>query len=341
VEILLIPVALLGGMGLLFGLGLAIASKKLAVAIDPRIEKVLSVLPGANCGACGFPGCSGYARAVVENKTETAGCIPGGAKVAHDVADILGVTANAREPMMAVVHCNGGKKEAKERAHYHGIADCHAAVLTGNGSKMCSDGCLGLGTCVRACPFDALSINDNGIAVVNAEKCTGCGKCVAVCPRKLIEIIPRLHKIFIACNNHDRGGKVKQYCTAGCTACTLCVKATTSGAITMENNIPHLDYSVNENYITAAFKCPQHCFVDLAKKRPKVNIDPVCNGCGECVTACPVDAISGTKDQRHVVDKEKCIGCGICLDKCPIHAISLWGGLGYAGQTDKTRRIRH
>ena len=338
-EPLVVPIAFLGGIGFIFGLGLAAASKKLGSAVDPRVEKILGVLPGANCGACGYAGCSGFAKAVAAGTADAGGCVPGGAKAAHDIADILGISAAAKEPMMAVVHCKGGKKEAKERAIYEGIADCHAAVLTGNASKTCADGCLGLGTCVRACPFDALEINENGVAVVNADTCTGCGKCVAACPRKIIELIPRVHKIFIACNNHDRGGRVKQYCTVGCTACTLCVKATPSGAIAMENNIPRLDYARKENFITAAYKCPQKCFVDLVKARPKANIDTTCNGCGECVAVCPVDAIRGEKDQRHIIDKEKCIGCGICLDKCPLHAIALWGGLGYVHQDDKTRRV--
>ncbi|MBD3392338.1 MAG: RnfABCDGE type electron transport complex subunit B [Chitinivibrionales bacterium] len=334
-----VPILVVGGVGLFFGIGLGIASRKLTVHVDPRIDQVLGLLPGANCGACGYPGCSAFAKAVVEGQAEPSGCVPGGAKAAHDIADLLGIEAGQAEPLMAVVHCKGGNAEAKERAEYEGIADCQAAVLAGNAGKMCPDGCLGLGTCVRVCPFDALSINTNGVAVVDPEKCTGCGKCVSVCPRNLIELIPRLHKIFLACNNHDRGAKVKKYCTVGCTACTLCVKATPSGAVTMENNIPHLDYSGNETFVPAAHKCPQHCFVDLAKARPKVNIDTKCDGCGKCVEVCPVDAISGEQGQRHVVNKDKCIGCGICLDVCPVHAISLWGGLGYSPD-DKTRRQR-
>ncbi|MCX7727816.1 MAG: 4Fe-4S binding protein, partial [Chitinispirillaceae bacterium] len=180
----------------------------------------------ANCGACGYPGCSGFAKAVVEGKAEPNGCIPGGAKVAHAVAEAMGVTSPIEtQPMMAVVHCKGGKSVALERAKYDGIEDCLAAVLAGNGSKVCLDGCLGLGSCVRACPFDAIQINSEGVAEVDPEKCTGCGKCVKVCPRNIISLIPKLHKIYLACSNHERGAKVKKYCSVGCTACTLCVKA--------------------------------------------------------------------------------------------------------------------
>lgn len=333
-------VIIVGGVGLFFGLFLSIASKKLHVHVDPRIEKIQELLPNVNCGACGFAGCAGFAKAVVKGEAEPQACIPGGSRTAGDIAEILGVEAEAAEPMMAVVHCKGGNKEAKNRSLYEGIMDCTAAILAGNGSKLCSDGCLGLGTCVAACPFDAIQVNENGVAVVKPEKCTGCGKCVSVCPRNIIELIPKVHKIFIACNNHDRGGRVKKYCSVGCTSCTLCVKATPSGAIEMQNNIPVLNYSKNENFIPAAHSCPSNCFVDMVKTRPKANIDTKCNGCSQCISVCPVkEAITGEKESRHVINKSKCIGCGICLDSCPVHAISLWGGLGYS-QDDKSKRQR-
>lgn len=323
---LLVPVIIVGSIGLFFGIGLAIASKKLYVHINPRIEQILGVLPGANCGACGYPGCSGFAKAVVDGKANIGGCIPGGSKTAHGIADIMELTAGLTDPQMAVVHCNGAHGKALDRAHYAGVEDCHAAILVGNGSKICLDGCLGLGSCVRVCPFNALKITNDGIALVDADKCTGCGKCIKVCPRKIISLIPKVHKIFLACSNHDRGAKVKKYCSVGCTACTLCIKATPSGAISMENNLPVLDYTKEENFIPAAHKCPSHCFMDLVKVRSKANIDTKCNGCGACVSVCPVSgAITGTVDQRHIIDKEKCIGCGICLNSCPVHAISLWG----------------
>ncbi len=331
---LLYPVVVVGSVGLFFGILLAIASKKLQVYVNPRIEKVMGLLPGANCGACGYPGCSGFAKAVVEGKADAAGCVPGGAKTAHSIADILGVSIDLSEPLMAVVHCNGGKDKARERAVYEGIMDCRAAILIGNGSKECQDGCLGLGSCMRVCVFGAIRISGEGIAVVDPEKCTGCGKCVGACPRKLISLIPKAHKIFLACSNHDRGARVKKYCSVGCTACSLCVKATPSGAITMENNLPVLDYKKGENFISAAYKCPSKCFIDLAKARSKANIDTKCNGCGACIEVCPVPgAITGEKGERHVVDKKKCIGCGICLNSCQAHAITLWG-VGPIAKTD-------
>ncbi len=335
-----LPVILVGFVGLFFGVGLGIASKKLYVHVDPNIEKIQDNLPNANCGACGYPGCSAFAKAVVEGKTDPTNCIPGGSKTACKIGEILGVEAEVKEAVMAVVKCNGGNKEAKQRASYNGIKDCNAAVIAGNGSKVCLDGCLGLGTCVNECPFDALHIDKNGIAVVTQEKCTGCGKCVSSCPRNIIKLIPKLHKIYVACNNHERGAKVKKYCSVGCTGCTLCVKATPSGAIKMDNYLPKLDYSKDENFISAAFKCPSKCFIDLVKVRPKANIDTKCDGCGKCIPVCPVkNTIKGEPNERHIIDRNKCIGCGICLDSCHVHAISLWGGLGYSPD-DKSKRQR-
>lgn len=325
-----LPVFIVGSIGFFFGLGLSIASKRLHISSDPRIPKVTTTLPGLNCRACGFSSCAEFAKAVTEGRSSPASCVPGGPKVIHAIADILSVNATPSEPMMAVVHCRGGKAESVQKAYYDGIEDCNAAMLAGNGSRICSDGCLGLGTCVRACPFGAISINENEVAVVDPEKCTGCELCVKSCPRSIISMIPIVHKIFIACSNHERGVKVKKYCSAGCTSCTLCVKATPSGAISMEKNIPVLDYTRNENFVPAAFKCPSNCFIDLVKVRPKANIDTKCDGCGECILECPVpDAIRGEKGVRHIIDKEKCIGCGLCLNHCHTHAISLWGGIGY------------
>jgi len=257
-------------------------------------------------------------------------CAPGGEKASKAIAEIMGVEGGSTEPMIAAVHCKGGDKEAAKKYQYNGIADCRAAVLLGGGDKECTWGCLGLGSCVEVCAFDAIHVNENGLAVVDPKKCTGCGKCVQVCPKQIISMMPGSRKIFLACSNHDRGAKVKKYCSVGCNACTLCVKATPSGAIEMKDNLPVLDYGREENFVAAAYKCPQNCYTDLAVKRPKVSIDQKCNGCTECPKVCPVrGAIEGKVNEQHKVIFDKCIGCGRCIAVCPVRAINLMGALGY------------
>jgi Na+-translocating ferredoxin:NAD+ oxidoreductase subunit B len=296
-----------------------------------RFDTISGMLPDLNCGACGFAQCIDYAAALASGSAGPMACIPGGPSTAYALGDLLGVTAEVGEPMMASVHCKGGRKEVRDHALYEGINDCHAALLINNAIKACFEGCMGLGSCVPACPLGALFINDNGIASVDRQKCTGCGKCLASCPRNLISLIPHVHKIYLACANHDHGDRVTAYCTAGCTGCEDCARITSSGAITMHNHLPRLDYyTPNENFVAATYACPSKCFVDLIKARPKANIDTKCDGCGDCILACPVSgAISGERGRRHVIRKEKCIGCGRCLNSCHVRAISLWGSLGY------------
>lgn len=335
-----LPILIVTFVGLFFGIALSIASKVFHVHIDKRIKEVEELLPAANCGACGYAGCAAFADALIKGEANPAGCLPGGAEVTQNIADFLGVHAESSEEMVAAVHCKGGVKEAEERAQYDGIHDCHAAELVGRGSKSCLDGCLGLSSCVTVCEFDAIHINDNGVAEVDPVKCTGCTACVAACPRILIDMIPKTQKIFLACNNKDRGAKVKKYCSVGCTACTLCVKAAThENAIEMKNNIPVLKYDTAENFVASAYKCPSNCFTDQIPNRPVANINSKCTGCGDCVPVCPVkNTITGEQGERFTIDKDKCIGCGICLASCEVNAISLWGSIGYS---EKERRSGH
>jgi Na+-translocating ferredoxin:NAD+ oxidoreductase RNF subunit RnfB len=310
------------------------ADKKFYVEENVKVKKILSVLPGINCGACGFAGCKAFAEALAASdaSAKTNGCPPGGANVASEIANITGSQSTGQiVPKTAKIRCKGGRAEAKERAIYDGINDCFAAVLVAGGSKECSFGCLGFGNCVAACPFGAISINKNQIAVVDNEKCCGCVACVASCPRDLIDITPDSQKIFLACNNHNRGANVRSCCSVGCTGCTICIKAVVDpNAIEMENNLPKLNYKTSENFILAMKKCPSNSFTDLAKGRPTVNIDMQCNGCGKCVEICPVKgAIVGEKGKRHSVNKNLCIGCGRCISSCEIRAIRVWGSLAH------------
>lgn len=322
-----------GGLGLLFGGGLALASRALYVEVDPRVEQILEVLPGANCGACGKPGCSGFAEAVVKGEVGVADCIPGGSTVAKAIADILGLEAEVREPMVAVVQCQGSPDKAIDRFHYQGVMDCTAAQIISGGHKACPYGCLGLGSCVEACNFDAMEMGEDRLPKVFDDKCTGCGMCVEACPRNIMALIPKSAQIYLGCVSQDKGKVVKSVCSVGCTGCSLCAnpKTTPSGAITMNENLPVVDYSISDNLLVAKFKCPTNSYVDKIKHRPKFSIDTACIGTGECVKVCPVkNCITGEPGQRHVIDPKLCIGCGLCADVCPTKAIHVMGAIGYA-----------
>jgi len=335
---MVLAIITLGGLGLLFAAGLAVASKKFAVQEDPRLPKVMDALAGANCGACGYPGCRAFAEAVLKGEAPITGCTPGGTESTSRIAQIMGMQASDEEyvPRVATIRCRGGHREARDLFEYQGLVDCAAAQLAGGGHKACRYGCLGLGTCVRVCPFDALSMGDNGLPVVDEERCTACGLCVEACPRDIIELIPRSAQVYLGCVSQDKGKAVKSVCTVGCIGCGLCAKpkVTPSGAIAMEGNLPRIDYAKDgTDLLVAAAKCPTHSYVDKVPHRPKVTIDSKCDGCGICKEICPVGAIEGEKGQRHKIIMDKCIGCGLCVPKCPLGAITIVGALGYVEES--------
>jgi electron transport complex protein RnfB len=205
-------VIILGALAVLFGIVLAYASKKFAVEENPKVTEVREVLPGANCGGCGFAGCDALAEAVATGKAPITQCSVGGAALAAKLAVIMGVEVGNIERQVARVICSGDKNNAKEKYEYQGIQDCKAAgMLVGGGSKGCRFGCTGLGTCVRECPFDAIHVV-NGVAVVDEEKCTACKKCIAVCPKGIIELVPASKKVRVLCKNLDKGKAVMEAC---------------------------------------------------------------------------------------------------------------------------------
>jgi ferredoxin len=234
-----------------------------------------------------------------------------------------------------VVKCAGGHQEAKDKYRYFGIQTCTAANIVGGGHKACQYGCLGFGDCVKACSFGALTMDDNGLPVVNDEKCTGCGMCVPACPKKIISMIPASAQIYIACSSLERGKDVKEVCIVGCTGCGLCAqpKVCPSGAIKMEGYLPVVDYSKEDNLIVPKYKCPTNSFIDKIKYRPKFNIDPNCNSCGECLKICPVkNCIKGEEGKKFEIDQDLCIGCGWCVPVCEPRAIHIIGAIAYQQQ---------
>jgi len=224
--------ALFTVLGLVFGFTLAAAALKFHVKTNPLVDRVRDCLPSANCGACGFAGCTAYAEAVVE-RTDVAPnlCAPGRAPVATQVAELTGKAAGAIVGRVVVMTCHGTSAYARDEAEYAGIATCGAAAFVFGGPKACKNGCLGLGDCVRACPFGALSLGEGGIAVVDPDTCTGCAICVPVCPKELFTLYPRAHRIELSCVAREKQAVVRATCMVGCTLCRKCVSKCPAGAI--------------------------------------------------------------------------------------------------------------
>jgi electron transport complex protein RnfB len=258
----------IGGIGMLAAVALGIAAKKFAVEVDPRELAILEVLSGANCGACGYPGCGAYARAVASGEASASLCTPGGAETIQKVASIMGVVAETSEPQVAVVVCQGDNQKAQNKYRYLGIADCQAAQRLADGPKACPGGCLGLGTCMRICPFGAIEMTPDGLAVISRDKCTGCRKCVPACPRAVIRMTPRAATVHVLCNSHDKGAAVRKYCGIGCIACHICHK-TVPEAYHVENFLAVVNHEYNEEALAAVAKCPTKCIRDFADGYPE------------------------------------------------------------------------
>lgn len=322
----------LGAMGALAGLGLALASRYFAVEVDPKIQLIDDVLPHVNCGACGYPGCLPFAQAVVAGEAPVNGCPVGGPDTARKVAEIMGEEVPVMEErLIARIYCLGGHNEAIQKFEYYGVEDCNAAVLVAGGGKGCVYGCLGLGSCVKACPFDAMYMNDNGLPVVIDEKCTGCGLCIPPCPKDLIELVPESRDVHILCRSLDKGSETKKVCSVGCIACDKCVKVCPYDAITIENYLARIDYDRCTNCGLCVPKCPTNIIADLIPVREKAYILEDCIGCLICKKVCPVDAIYGESKQIHVVDPDRCIGCTLCADRCPPRVIEMRPAYGREG----------
>jgi len=331
-SVLIYTLISLGGLGLILGAGLAFASKKFAVEVNPMVEDVLEVLPGANCGSCGYAGCAAYAEAVVEKSASTTLCAPGGAEVMQKISQLLGQEVKTTARRVAYLHCAGSKDRAKDKYVYDGIRDCQMAVLLGGGPKACDYGCIGFGSCVEACQFDALRMGEDGLPVVDREKCTACGACVRICPKNLFDLLPDTTSIYLACSSHDSGKAVKDVCSVGCIGCGICAKVTEGDAIEIKDNLPSINYDVSPNLILAHYKCPTNSYIDLAPRRPYMSIDTKCKGHGKCAEVCPVkECITGEPGEIHRIDHKKCIGCGLCLEVCPEKAINVVGAMGYVG----------
>lgn len=316
-------IIVLAGLGLLSALGLGIASRAFHVDTDPRVQTIADLLPGANCGACGFAGCSGLANAIVSGSGKIEACSAVSDANRIEIASIMGVEVTQTAKRTAVIHCNFPAGGVGNKFDYVGVADCRAASLVAGGPKQCAYACVGLGTCKSVCPFDAVTMSASGLPHIIPEKCVACGKCVEACPKHIIDLAPVSCTVQVLCSSRDRGAQVKKLCSVGCINCMLCQRICPFEAIHVIDNIARIDYEKCRVCGLCVRECPTGCLVNLRGYDQVAVIGEACNGCTLCARVCPVNAISGTAKERHVVDAERCIGCGICVEQCKRNAITL------------------
>lgn len=265
---ILLPGLILGGFALISSAGLFLASKKFHVDEDPRIEKVVEMLPNANCGACGFAGCQAYAENAVHKMSLETPCPVATEEAMFKISEFLGVDSGSSVKMVSSLMCNGTDANTQRIAEYHGIEDCWAYTLIADANKACAFACLGLGSCVTTCPFDAMKI-ENGIVVIDEEKCTGCTLCIDACPKHILHMRPVDKRVTVTCFNTDNGAMAKKACNVACIGCMKCEKVCEDDAIHVNNFLAKIDYD----------KCTQ---------------------CEKCVDVCPTDAIQVMGGRVHV-----------------------------------------
>jgi RnfABCDGE-type electron transport complex B subunit len=264
-SVVIASVIALGGLGIIFAIGLALANAKLAVKRNPLTEEILESLPGANCGACGLAGCAAYAEALATGNVPADLCTPGGSATTGRLAELLGLEVEEKEPCFAIVHCN--HSDAKRSFEYQGIRDCKAAMLLTDRIYDCRHACLCLGTCVRACPFDALVTAGDGPPVVIEEKCTGCGVCANVCPKNIITVEKQSGFVHIQCRSRDKGGVARKACRRACIGCGKCAKICPVDAIEMKDFLAHIDYEKCISCSKCVGECPTGAIGDYKQKR--------------------------------------------------------------------------
>lgn len=263
--IVLISILALAILGLCAGLLLGVAYVQFAVEEDPKVKAILAILPGANCGSCGFAGCHGFAEALVAGKIDTSGCLLGGIDVAKALSKEMGAEANLKEPKAAYLLCGGGCQNASNRFEYFGAPSCKAANAIGGGFKSCAYGCLGYGDCAPVCPVDAITMNEEKLPVVDIEKCIACGKCIKECPRDLFVLLTKNTRFHVKCDSHDKGAVSRKNCKVSCIACLLCQKACKFDAIKIENNLAVIDQVKCTSCGECIKVCPTKCIVQFVK----------------------------------------------------------------------------
>ena len=278
-ELILISLGVLGITGLLAAIVLFFVSKKFNVVEDERIDVVQEMLPGANCGGCGFAGCRAFATACVgATSLEGLACPVGGSETMQGIGNLLGLAAVESDPMVAVVRCNGTCEARPKTSEYNGTRTCQIMHTVYGGDTDCPFGCLGCGDCVKACAFGALSINpQTGLPVVDEDKCTSCGKCVKACPRGIIEIRkkgPKSRRVFVSCVNKDKGAVARKACKNACIGCGKCEKECQFGAIKVENNLSYIDFNVCRLCRKCVAACPTNAIWEVNFPPKKTDVEP-------------------------------------------------------------------
>lgn len=272
ISAILMAASVVAVVGIVVGLVLGIADLKLHVDVDEKEARVLEALPGNNCGGCGFPGCSGLAGAIARGEAPVNQCPVGGTPVADAISKIMGVSAGSGGKQVAYVRCAGNCDNAANKYEYSGVSYCRIMdQAPGKGQKSCTYGCLGGGSCERACPFDAIHVV-NGVAVVDKEACKACKKCVAACPRQLITMVSYETTTIVTCQSRDKAPAVNKNCKVGCISCGICVKNCPVQAITITDNLAEIDQSKCIHCGICASKCPKKAIVHNPKKK-KISVD--------------------------------------------------------------------
>ncbi|MDR3216573.1 MAG: RnfABCDGE type electron transport complex subunit B [Clostridiaceae bacterium] len=259
---IIIPASILLSLALVFGVLIAVLGKKLAVSVDPREEEVQALLSGANCGGCGYPGCAGFAKALVAGTANLSDCSATAQSRKAQIAAVLGIEAGSS--VRYVICCCGGN-EAKDKYEYMGFGDCRSMELLAGGRKECPRGCLGMGSCTTACGFNAVVAagEKEGYAIIDRQRCVSCGACARACPKELIKRIPVDAKYYVACSNHERGKEVRAACKKGCLACGACARKCSAGAISIVDNLAVIDYEKCTSCGACAAACPANCILEV------------------------------------------------------------------------------
>ena len=264
---IILPAVIVAVVGLIAAIILTIASKLMYVPVDEKVAAIREVLPGANCGACGFAGCDDYAAAFSDNPDlSTALCPVGGAGVSAQIAEVLGVDAAEADPMVAMVMCQGNYGVTQKIMEADRIHTCKEAKMFYGGQWACPYGCLGLGDCYNVCKFDAISIQ-NGVAKINRDKCVACGACENVCPNHIISMVKKKNLVFVACKSMEKGAKTRKTCENGCIGCMKCQKSCKFDAIKVENNVAQVDLDACKNCGLCAKECPTGAIINFRKKK--------------------------------------------------------------------------